>query len=719
VANAEAWVRIGRQARTLVVGVALLLAAAPPAAVRAATRPADLTVVAARATPPVADPTGRMTVSAAVANLGGARSGVADVQYVLARGLKPKAADLRLSALDRVAALGAGKRRAAVRRIAIVPPTARPGAYRVFACVVIRAPARERPAGNNCRLAGAVVVRPTLALTPTVAQPAEDRAVTATLDATGGTIEATAADGSVVRLVVPENALTGSLQIRLVPLAALSGPAPGATLVAGAALEPAGLLLSEPARLEVVPAPGGAAPALAASFDGTGEGAHLVPVVRRPSFAVLVDRFAGYAALTTPSPARTAGLAPLPASPARRIVHAIARLQLGRAARAAGARTPAAEETIVSEAEARLLAAAYYVDVVRPELLSLASSSRLDPERAIAAVRRLANLLTQLSVIGIDDALPDAYAKEASDLMQRIVRKTFDERLRRCKAGEVRSAVGMIAFIYRGGLNPSIGIPPYDEPLTGVLGEDWQSRGAVCLRLRFRFDVSTVNEWRLSGNDPQDSLVDAGWHDSTAAIEAHLDGYSESVGSPATALIAGWQQGTLLRWIGDGAMEVSDLKPLDRPHRDPPPTTCYEVGDARSFRYKNPQGTLKVEIVPVLESFDERAQRLDESGKLQVRYAELGLIDQYTFCPILGTETFDISYGVFGFLHAQRGDDGKFRQNRNDPTTIGRERWYKLPLQGGTQDLTDGGPIVAPGVDSGSSRWQVTGLFNVTVIPPG
>jgi hypothetical protein len=253
-----------------------------------------------------------------------------------------------------------------------------------------------------------------------------------------------------------------------------------------------------------------------------------------------------------------------------------------------------------------------------------------------------------------------------------------------------------------------------------VLGEDWPQRAAVCLRLRFRLDVSTVNEWRLGGeDDPQYSVIDVGWHDGTGEIEAHLDGYSQSQGSPATALISGWQQGLLLHWVGEGALQVDDVKPLDRPHRERNPNTCYEIGDARGYRYKNPQGTLKVEIVPVLETFDEQAQRLDESGKLQVRYAEQGTLDQYTYCPIFDTETFDLSYTVFQFLHAQRGDDGKFRQNRSDQSTIGRERWYKLPLQGGTQDLTDGGPITIPGLAQAASTWRVTGLFNVTVIPPG
>ena len=63
-------------------------------------------------------------------------------------------------------------------------------------------------------------------------------------------------------------------------------------------------------------------------------------------------------------------------------------------------------------------------------------------------------MLRQLELLGIEDVLPAAYAAEASELMQRIVRTVFDERIRRCKTGDVRAAVGMIGFLYRGGSGP-------------------------------------------------------------------------------------------------------------------------------------------------------------------------------------------------------------------------------------------------------------------------
>ena len=59
-----------------------------------------------------------------------------------------------------------------------------------------------------------------------------------------------------------------------------------------------------------------------------------------------------------------------------------------------------------------------------------------------------------------------------------------------------------------------------------------------------------------------------------------------------------------------------------------------------------------------------------------------------------------------------------FQQNRNNPATIGRERWYVLPLQGGTVNLTESGPFRLQGVAQNGSTWSVAGTLTVTVVPP-
>lgn len=384
--------------------------------------------------PGTVEPAGRVTFSTVVANIGGRRAGPSEVRYVLSRGgARPRVKDPRLVVLHRVAGLGAGQRRRARALVAIVPPTAKAGVYRLFACVAVRAPAEEGPASNNCRLARRVRVLGGSAVAVAPVR-ANDRAVSTVVGVEGGTVEASAPDGSVVRLVVPPGALTGSVVVRLVPLVRLDRFAlSGASFLAGAEVEPAGILLARPAQLEVTPPPGTASAVLGFSYDPSGANLHLVPVLRRPRFAVLVDRFVGFAAASARLPSRAAARARLPAKPAYRVEQAIAKLQVAPSSRRVHAvpiRAAAAVGDILSEPEARLLAAAYYVDVIRPQLRSLSAASSLDPDVAIAAMRRLSSLISQLELIGIENPLPNAYAEEASDLMQQIVRKAFDERVR-------------------------------------------------------------------------------------------------------------------------------------------------------------------------------------------------------------------------------------------------------------------------------------------------
>ena len=339
------------RARAMAVRVGLVvlaLVAAPGAAQARAAKPADLVVVAAQVSPGSGEPAGRVTVGATVANAGGRRSAASDVEYVLARGRRPLAADLRLVATQRVAALPAGARHRAARIAALLPPTARNGTYRVFACVRVRAPARETVTGNNCRLAGSVRI----ASTPqgrVAPVRSDDRAVTAVVGAEGGTVEATAGDGTVLRLVVPEGALATPLQLRLVPLAGVGGLAvAGATVLGGVEIEPAGLLLEAVARLEVTPPAGAAAPSLAASYDLGGADLHLVPVLHRPAFAVLVTRLGGYVVLHADAPRTAAARVRLPARPLYRMEQAFAELQLGGPAHRAVARIPAADGEFAS-----------------------------------------------------------------------------------------------------------------------------------------------------------------------------------------------------------------------------------------------------------------------------------------------------------------------------------------------------------------------------------
>jgi hypothetical protein len=78
------------------------------------------------------------------------------------------------------------------------------------------------------------------------------RAVTTRIGTAGGTVSASAADGSQYALTIPAGALAGEEQVTIVPITKLSGS--GMKLAAGAQLEPDGLRLLEPATLALTPA---------------------------------------------------------------------------------------------------------------------------------------------------------------------------------------------------------------------------------------------------------------------------------------------------------------------------------------------------------------------------------------------------------------------------------------------------------------------------------
>lgn len=127
-----------------------------------------------------------------------------------------------------------------------------------------------------------------------------DRAVRQVLSAEGGTLGATAADGSKFVLTIPPNALADNTEIALTPVADISGLPSGVTLAAAVQLSPDDLLLFEPARLVILPARAIAADQeITFSWSGGGEFVHAVPVSLQsetPEFHLLHFSGAGIAA---------------------------------------------------------------------------------------------------------------------------------------------------------------------------------------------------------------------------------------------------------------------------------------------------------------------------------------------------------------------------------------------------------------------------------------
>jgi hypothetical protein len=120
------------------------------------------------------------------------------------------------------------------------------------------------------------------------------RAVTETVPADGGTLEATGADGTVYTLDIPFGALTDSEEITMTPLSGIAGLP--FTDGHGVQLEPDGLTLTGPATLSIVPtAPVPLAQQAAFSYLGDGADLHLYATsLREDVFEYQLLHFSAY-----------------------------------------------------------------------------------------------------------------------------------------------------------------------------------------------------------------------------------------------------------------------------------------------------------------------------------------------------------------------------------------------------------------------------------------
>jgi hypothetical protein len=105
------------------------------------------------------------------------------------------------------------------------------------------------------------------------------RAVAAAIGPEGGTLEATAADGTRFTLTVPPAALDFSETITMTPALAVAGLPFSGGLAGAVSIEPAGLALYRPATLQIAsPAQAPAPLSIGFAYHGAGERFHLYPL---------------------------------------------------------------------------------------------------------------------------------------------------------------------------------------------------------------------------------------------------------------------------------------------------------------------------------------------------------------------------------------------------------------------------------------------------------
>ncbi len=124
----------------------------------------------------------------------------------------------------------------------------------------------------------------------------EARAVTEVIGFKGGTISATAADGTVFTLTVPADSLRQVTSITMTPVARLDGLPFGNGTDATVDLQPSGLLFDVPATLDIAPAtpiPPGERILYGYSDDRL---VFAEPVLKSEGIAIVVTHFSGYGA---------------------------------------------------------------------------------------------------------------------------------------------------------------------------------------------------------------------------------------------------------------------------------------------------------------------------------------------------------------------------------------------------------------------------------------
>lgn len=105
----------------------------------------------------------------------------------------------------------------------------------------------------------------------------DSRATTQTVPTGGGTLKATAVDGTQYVLTIPSTALLAETTITMTPLSDVEG-APLAGTAHGVSLEPTGLRLYDFATLEIIPPAGSGTHVAGFGTQGQGRGFHLQPL---------------------------------------------------------------------------------------------------------------------------------------------------------------------------------------------------------------------------------------------------------------------------------------------------------------------------------------------------------------------------------------------------------------------------------------------------------
>ncbi len=387
------------------------------------------------------------------------------------------------------------KRSTSGQAVLEVPEAIPLGDYYLLTCADDPAKVRESNEKNNCRVAASKVkveegIKFPLVPDPLNVTPTLDgsRQVTKHLETGGGTVTATADDGTVFTLSLPSNALLSPEEIIMTPVSGVGGLPLSGGLVAAVDLKPDGLQLMKPAKLTIKPP--GSVPLeeqTGFSYHADGEDFHLQPLDFGAQLSFSLTHFSAYgvgrgtdadrAAQQKRYPLRTKAQYDQLANEA--ILPARQALILG------------VEDDSDWEQEVRDYSIPYYRQVVKPVL----QQAETDDALAEKALQVGVQWVRQIQMLGLeDDPEFEAQIEEIFVFFQAIFENAINKSFGRCVNAHDVSEVSRMLVLERTsrifGLN---------------LGVDAFDKADRCSRFELDVDISGT---QLNGTNDTSGWVD-------------------------------------------------------------------------------------------------------------------------------------------------------------------------------------------------------------------
>ena len=295
--------------------------------------------------------------------------------------------------------------------------------------------------------------------------------------ASGGTLSATAADGTVFTLEIPPNAFLSDKTVTMTPVAAIQGLPFSGGLVAALDLQPSGVYLREGARLTIhTSSPVSQTEETTFAWNGSGEDFFLYPpVAANGDLQMSVSHFGGYGVARGTETERQSQSGKEPVGEDDRLSHAIALLLREGRSEARSGSAVTVLRAADSEWRIRLI---NFLEGVYQELrhqMLVAS----DPDEVISVENRLQTWLVAVGVERLNDRLrDDARITEIFTLVEGMLRRALIAIHTRCSADvtAINDLPRIVALTERYSFNL----------------QDLVDAALKCLNFRLRFDSTIV-----------------------------------------------------------------------------------------------------------------------------------------------------------------------------------------------------------------------------------